>query len=161
MEMEQVAVPGLDDFALGLRHFGALLLDCQPSFRRWDWLGWRNSIGWTLSSVGSERQRARDSVRETACEVLVEQLHHLHHLRIVAEVCRETGVAEWFDAQNPTSRQPVSMGTAMVAMGLNGLGFGTRQLYLMPHFFAGKPVEHLLEPRVRATDLNHDCLGRT
>lgn len=39
-----------------------------------------------------------------AFDVVVE---HLNHLGIVAEVCREIGVAEWLDAQVPTSRQRV------------------------------------------------------
>jgi transposase len=93
-----------------------------------------------------------------AFEVVVE---HLNHLGIVAEVCREIGVAEWLDAQDPTSRQQVSVGTATVAMVLNGLGFSNRQLYLVSQFFDDKPVEHLLGPGITAADLNDDCLGRT
>jgi transposase len=93
-----------------------------------------------------------------AVEAVVE---HLNHLGIVAEVCREIGVAEWLDAQEPASRQRVSVGTATVAMVLNGLGFSNRQLYLVPQFFADKPVAHLLEPGITADDLNDDCLGRT
>src|SRR5215813_8496507 len=93
-----------------------------------------------------------------AFEVVVE---HLNHLGIVAEVCREIGVAEWLDAQDPTSRERVSVGTATVAMILNGLGFSNRQLYLVPQFFADKPVETLLGPGITAADLNDDCLGRT
>lgn len=93
-----------------------------------------------------------------ASEVVVE---HLNHLGIVAEVCREVGVAAWLNAQDPTSRQRVPVGTAAVALVLNGLGFSNRQLYLVPQFFADKPVEHLLGPGVTAADLNDDCLGRT
>ena len=93
-----------------------------------------------------------------AFEVDVE---HLNHLGIVAEVCREIVVAEWLDAQDPTSRLRVSVGTATVAMVLNGLGFSNRQLYLVSQFFADKPVEHLLGAGLRAADLNDDCLGRT
>jgi len=48
-----------------------------------------------------------------------------------------------------------------MAMILNGLGFSNRQLYLVPQFFANKPVEHLLGPGIRAEMLNDDCLGRT
>src|SRR5438874_6532110 len=55
----------------------------------------------------------------------------------------------------------VSVGTATVAMVLNGLGFSNRQLYLVPQFFANKPVEHLLGPGISAEMLNDDCLGRT
>src|SRR5215471_17387532 len=95
---------------------------------------------------------------EMAYEVVVE---HLNHLGIVAEVCREIGVAEWLDGQDPSSRQQVSVGTATVAMVLNGLGFSNRQLYLVPQFFADKPIEHLLGPGIVAAELNDDCLGRT
>src|SRR5215467_1569784 len=93
-----------------------------------------------------------------AYEVVVE---HLNHLGIVAEVCREIGVAEWLNQQDPTHQQHVSVGTATVAMVLNGLGFSNRQLYLIPQFFADKPIEQLLGPGIRAEDLNDDCLGRT
>src|SRR5260370_12801802 len=88
-------------------------------------------------------------------------VEHLKHLGIVAEVCRQIGVAEWLDQQDPTNRQQVSVGTATVALVLNGLGFSNRRLYLVPQFFADKPVEHLLGPGIMAQDLNDDCLGRT
>lgn len=52
------------------------------------------------------------------------------------------------------------MGTATVAMILNGLGFSNRRLYLVSQFFSNKPVEHLLGPGIQATDLTDDCLGR-
>ena len=85
----------------------------------------------------------------------------LDHLGIVAGVCQEIGLAAWLDAQDPGNRQQVSVGTATVAMILNGLGFSNRQLYLVPQFFANKPVEHLLGPGITAEMLNDDCLGRT
>jgi transposase len=85
----------------------------------------------------------------------------LDHLGIVAGVCQEIGLARWLDAQEPEKRQQVSVGTATVAMVLNGLGFSNRQLYLVPQFFANKPVEHLLGPGITAEMLNDDCLGRT
>src|SRR5215469_11219789 len=88
-------------------------------------------------------------------------VEHLNHLGIVAEVCREIGMAEWLNQQDPTRQQQVSVGTATVAMVLNGLGFSNRQLYLIPQFFADKPIEHLLGPGIHAADLNDDCLGRT
>src|SRR5215469_15823461 len=107
------------------------------------------SVGWTPRTERSG---------EMAFEVMVE---HLNHLGIVAEVCREIGVAEWLNAQDPSSRQRVSVGAATVAMVLNGVGFSNRQLYLVPQFFDDKPVEHLLGPGIMAADLNDDCLGRT
>jgi transposase len=85
----------------------------------------------------------------------------LDHLGIVAGVCQEIGLGAWLDAQEPTNRQQVSLGTATVAMVLNGFGFSNRQLYLVPQFFANKPVEHLLGPGITAEMLNDDCLGRT
>ena len=85
----------------------------------------------------------------------------LDHLGIVAGVCREIGLAEWLDSQAGESERKVSIGTATVAMVLNGLGFSNRRLYLVPQFFANKPVEQLLGAGIKAEDLNDDCLGRT
>src|SRR5215208_671441 len=85
----------------------------------------------------------------------------LDHLGIVAAICREIGLAELLDGHTEPSRQRVSVGTATVAMVLNGLGFSNRRLYLVPQFFENKPVERLLGDGVKASDLNDDCLGRT
>src|SRR5438105_1053540 len=85
----------------------------------------------------------------------------LDHLGIVAGVCQEIGLAAWLDAQALERRQQVSVGTATVAMVLNGLGESLRQLYLVPQFFVNKPVEHLLGAGMTAEMLNDDCLGRT
>ena len=89
------------------------------------------------------------------------QTERLDHLGLVAGVCREAGIAAWLDAQAGESRRGVSVGTAVVAMILNGLGFSNRQLYLVPQFFANKPVEHLLGEGITADMLNDDALGRT
>src|SRR5438128_9773749 len=89
------------------------------------------------------------------------QTERLDHLGIVAGVCREAGIAAWLDAQAGENRRDVSGGTAVVAMILNGLGFANRQLYLVPQYFANKPVEHLLGKGITADMLNDDCLGRT
>ncbi len=48
-----------------------------------------------------------------------------------------------------------------MALVLNGVGFSNRQRYLVPHFFADKPVAHLLGAGITASDLHDDCLGRT
>jgi transposase len=85
----------------------------------------------------------------------------LDHLGIVAGVCREIGLAEWLDTQDERTHERVSVGAATVAMILNGLGFSNRRLYLVPQFFATKPVEHLVGPGITAEDLSDDCLGRT
>ena len=41
-------------------------------------------------------------------------------------------------------RRTVSIGQAVKAMVLNGLGFANRALYLTPNFFRDKPVERLI-----------------
>jgi transposase len=74
----------------------------------------------------------------------------LDHLGIVAGVCREAGIAEWLDKRAGENRRSVSVGTATVAMILNGLGFSNRQLYLVPQYFENKPVEHLLGEGITA-----------
>jgi transposase len=89
------------------------------------------------------------------------QTERLDHLGIVAGVCREAGIAEWLDDRAGDQRRSVSIGTATVAMILNGLGFSNRQLYLVPQYFENKPVEHLLGEGITADMLNDDCLGRT
>src|SRR5213592_312872 len=89
------------------------------------------------------------------------QTERLDHMGIVAGVCREAGIAEWLDERAGDQRRSVSMGTATVAMVLNGLGFSNRQLYLVPQYFENKPVEHLLGEGITADMLNDDCLGRT
>jgi transposase len=89
------------------------------------------------------------------------QTERLDHLGIVAGVCREVGIAEWLDERAGEQRRSVSVGTATVAMILNGLGFSNRQLYLVPQYFENKPVEHLLGEGITADMLNDDCLGRT
>ena len=85
----------------------------------------------------------------------------LDHLGIVAGVCQEIGLSAYLDAVAGPTEQQVSVGTATVAMILNGLGFSNRRLYLVPQFFATKPVEHLLGPGISAELLHDDCLGRT
>jgi hypothetical protein len=71
------------------------------------------------------------------------QTQRLDHLGIVVGVCKQAGIGEWLDTVAEENRRSVSVGTAVVAMILNGLGFSNRQLYLVPQFFANKPVEHL------------------
>jgi transposase len=89
------------------------------------------------------------------------RVERLDHLGIVAGICREIGLADYLDALAGPRQQQVSIGTATVAMLLNGLGFSNRRLYLVSQFFATKPVEHLLGPGITAEMLHDDCLGRT
>jgi transposase len=54
----------------------------------------------------------------------------------------------------------VTVGHAVKAMVLNGLGFVNQQLYLVPHFFQNKPLARLIAPGIQASQLNDDTLGR-
>jgi len=87
-------------------------------------------------------------------------VERMDHLGIVAGVCDEIGLVEYFDRQDTHWHARVSLGQAIKAMILNGLGFSNRRLYLTPQFFANKPLEALLGPDITAEDLNDDCLGR-
>jgi len=78
------------------------------------------------------------------------QIERLDHLGIVAGVCREVGIAAWLDQQVGESRRDVSVGTAVVAMIVNELGFANRQHYLVPQFLANKLLEHLLGEGITA-----------
>jgi transposase len=88
-------------------------------------------------------------------------VERLDHLGVVAGICEEIGLPEYLDTLAGPSHQQVSIGTATVAMILNGLGFSNRRLYLVSQFFATKPVEHLLGAGITAEMLHDDCLGRT
>jgi transposase len=61
--------------------------------------------------------------------------------------------------KNPEMRL-VTVGHAVKAMVLNGLGFVNQQLYLVPHFFHNKPLPRLIAPGIQASYLNDDTLGR-
>ncbi|NEX23075.1 IS1634 family transposase, partial [Thiorhodococcus mannitoliphagus] len=86
----------------------------------------------------------------------------LNHLGLVAGMYDELGLGELIDqvlVQDEDSRN-VSLGQAVKAMVLNGLGFTQRALYLTPLFFKDKPVERLLGPGITTEHLNDDVLGR-
>jgi len=61
--------------------------------------------------------------------------------------------------QNPEKRD-LTVGEAVKAMVLNGLGCINQALYLVPRFFQNKPTYQLISPRVAPEQLNDDALGR-
>lgn len=87
-------------------------------------------------------------------------VERLDHLGIVAGVCQEMGLVEYFDRLDERVHERVSLGQAVLAMVLNGLGFSNRRLYLVSQFFEHKPIERLIGPGITPEDLNDDCLGR-
>jgi len=89
-------------------------------------------------------------------------VHDLDHLGLVSGMVDELGVVKMIDTlivQDHEQRH-VSIGLAVKAMILNGLGFIQRVLYLMPRFFQNKPLDRLLGPGITAEHLNDDTLGR-
>ena len=86
----------------------------------------------------------------------------LDHHGLVAAMVDELGLVGKIDAMIPQDleQRNVSVGMAVKAMILIGLGFVQRALYLTPDFFRGKPVARLLGPGITAEMLNDDALGR-
>jgi transposase len=86
----------------------------------------------------------------------------LDHLGLVAGMFEELRIGNVIDhatQQSPETRF-VTVGSAVKAMVLNGLGFVNQQLYLVPMFFQHKPTQRLVAPGIEATHLNDDALGR-
>ncbi|WP_419831146.1 DUF4277 domain-containing protein [Endozoicomonas atrinae] len=70
------------------------------------------------------------------------QFKSLNHLGLVAAMCRELKIAEYIDARitNDSDVRNVSIGQAVVAMIINGLGFSGQTLYMFPDFYEDKPI---------------------
>lgn len=86
----------------------------------------------------------------------------LDHLGLVAGMFDELGIGDVLDQathQNPEMRD-LTVGEAVKAMVLNGLGCINQALYLVPRFFQTKPTSRLISPRVSFEQLNDDALGR-
>src|SRR5262245_3989218 len=86
----------------------------------------------------------------------------LDHLGLVAGMFDELdigGIIDQATQQNPEMRD-LTVGEAVKAMVLNGLGFINQALYLVPRFFQNKPTYRLISPRVAPDQLNDDALGR-
>jgi len=87
---------------------------------------------------------------------------NLDHLGLVAGMFDELGIDELLDQviTQDHDKRHVSIGHAVKAMILNGLGFVNQSLYLVPSFFSDKPVEKLISPGLTSEHLNDDVLGR-
>jgi transposase len=86
----------------------------------------------------------------------------LDHLGLVAGMYDELEIGERIDsciAQDLDQRE-VSVGQAVKAMVLNGLGFVQQSLYLTPRFFKNRPTDRLIGEGVEPEHLNDDALGR-
>jgi len=67
------------------------------------------------------------------------RVERLDHLGPVAGMSHKGGLVDCLDGPAGPSQQQVSVGTATVAMILNGLGFSNSRLYVVPQFFAFTP----------------------
>jgi transposase len=86
----------------------------------------------------------------------------LDHLGLVAGMFDELGLGDGIDRatqQNPEMRD-LTVGEAVKAMVLNGLGCIKQALDLVPRFFQNKPTYRLMSPRMAPAQLNDDALGR-
>lgn len=86
----------------------------------------------------------------------------LDHLGLVAAMFDELEIGQQIDRAIPQDfdERIVSIGNAVKAMVLNGLGFVNKRLYLVPLFFETKPTERLIASGIRSEHLNDDTLGR-
>jgi transposase len=86
----------------------------------------------------------------------------LDHLGLGAGMFDALGLGDIIDQatqQNPEMRD-LTIGEAVKAMVLNGLGFMNQALYLVPRFCQHKPTSRLIAPRVIPAQRNDDALGR-
>lgn len=86
----------------------------------------------------------------------------IEHLGLVAGMVDELGIPKVIDSLMPqdTEQRHVTIGQAVKAMILNGLGFTNRRLYLTPHFFRSQPLGRRLGPGIQPEHLHDDTLGR-
>jgi len=86
----------------------------------------------------------------------------LEHLGLVSSMIDELGIVETIDnaIKQDKNERKVTIGEAVKAMLLNGLGFANRQLYLVPEFFENKPLDLLIKEGIEPNNLNDTVLGR-
>jgi transposase len=85
----------------------------------------------------------------------------LDHLGLVAGMYDELKIGKRIDehiAQDFEQRK-VSVGQAVKAMVINGLGFVRQSLYLTPQFFETRPTERLIGEGIEPEHLHDDTLG--
>jgi transposase len=88
---------------------------------------------------------------------------NLDHLGLVAGMYDELGIGDIIDEaiEQDKEKRLVSIGQAVKAMVLNGLGFVNQRLYLFPKFFQDKPIDRLIGEGICASQLNEHVMGRT
>ncbi|RKZ89649.1 MAG: IS1634 family transposase [Candidatus Parabeggiatoa sp. nov. 1] len=86
----------------------------------------------------------------------------LNHLGLVAGMYDELGIGNIIDEaiEQDEEKRFVSIGKAVKAMVLNGLGFVNQRRHDFPKFFQDKPVERLIGEGIKAEQLNEHVMGR-
>jgi transposase len=88
--------------------------------------------------------------------------HSLDHHGIVSGNYDELEIGSVLDEVLPKLGQhKLAHSIVIKAMILNCLGFTDSRLYMYSQYFEDLPVERLLGPGIRSSDLNDDVLGRT
>jgi transposase len=84
------------------------------------------------------------------------------HLGLVAGMFEELEIGDRIDEQiaQDFEERNVSVGQAVKALVLTGLGFVQQRLYLTAQFFEKMPTDRLIGEEVRPEHLNDDVLGR-
>ena len=88
------------------------------------------------------------------------ETQRMDHHGIVAGISQEIGMVEHIDQMVGRSERKVSCWEAALEMVLNGLGFSSRAMYLIPDYLRNKPVDLLINPDLSPEDINNDTLGR-
>jgi transposase len=83
----------------------------------------------------------------------------IDHLGLVSVLCKELGIIDERLPKQQTQAH-ITHGQLLVSMILNGLGFVSRTLHMVPDYFADKPVERLIGVGIKAEHINDDALGR-
>ena len=90
------------------------------------------------------------------------EIKRLDHHGLVAGAIDELGLVEKIDQAIPkTKRHNVSVGEAVKAMILIGLGYTDRPLYLVAETLKTMSVEKLFTPETKPEDFTDDVLGRS
>jgi len=107
--------------------------------------------------IGPKEPQASDSSED---EVLQSKI--FDHLGLVAGMFEELEIGDRIDEQiaQDFEERNVSVGQAVKALVLTGLGFVQQRLYLTAEFFEKMPTDRLIGEEVRPEHLNDDVLGR-
>lgn len=91
------------------------------------------------------------------------EVKRLDHLGLVAGMCNELGLVEYFDKSLPSCGpdKKLSHGQLVLGMIINGLGYTSQPLYMYPEYMQDKPLDRLIGNGITASNFNQHSLGRT